>query len=97
MTKFRQAVEEMVHAHEAEFAEFEKVQALYKQDQTKYQDKFDEVGKPLVRVIEMTESKLCGKMENGGKGKFSATLADKFRAEVKARFPLIDFVGVKVI
>lgn len=96
MTKFRQAVDEMIQEHQKDFDEFTHIHSLYKQDQEKWQDEFDRIGKPLVRIIEQTENRLCSKMENGGKGKYSATLAEKFRAELKKIYPLIDFVGVKI-
>ena len=96
MTRFKQAVQDMISQHKEEFAEFERVHALYRQDQSKWQAEFDRVGKPVQRIMEQTESWLCSKMESGGKGKFSATLADKFRQEVKAIYPLVDFIGVVV-
>ena len=88
MTKYRQAVEEMVAQHKDEFEEFKRL---------RYEDtKFHEFGKPLLRLVEQAENRLCGKMEGGNKGMFSQSLADKFRAEVKKLFPLIDLVGVEI-
>jgi len=84
---FKQAVADMVAACPVEFAEFSKLKLEDSQ--------FNVVGKVALRIVEETENRLCSKMEGGGKGKFSGTVAEKFRAEVKARFPLIDFVGVK--
>ena len=86
----------MISEHRADFEAFGKIHEAYKKDQEKWQTEFDRLGKPLVRIIEQAENKLCSKMENGGKGKFSATLAEKFREEVKKVYPLIDFVGVQI-
>ena len=96
MTKFKQAVQDMIAQHPEEFREFGKIHDLYKKDQSKWQIEFDRVGKPVQRILEQTESWLCSKMESGGKGKFSSTLADKFKSEVRAIYPLVDFIGVTV-
>jgi hypothetical protein len=96
MTKYRQAFQEMLARHKQEFEEFKEVHDLYKQDQAKWQEKFDERGKPLVRIVEETENRLCGKMEGSGKGNYSGGLAEKFRQEVRTYLPMIDFVGVKI-
>lgn len=90
------AYEEMVKLHAVEFTAFAKIHEQYKKDQTTWQSKFDALGKPLVRIITETENRLCQKMEGGVHGKFSANLAEKFRAEVRTHFPLIDFVGVTI-
>jgi hypothetical protein len=91
-----QAYEEMVQKYPDEFARFLEVHDKFKQDQDTWKEKFDELGKPLVRIITDTENRLCSKMENSNRGKYSANLAEKFRAEVKSHFPLIDFVGVTI-
>lgn len=96
MTRFKQAVSDMIAQHEAEFREFGKIHDLYKQDQVKWQAEYDRVGKPIQRIMEQTETWLCSKMESGGNGKYSATLAEKFRGEVKAIYPLVEFIGVVV-
>lgn len=86
----------MMQEHEAEFAEFADVHANYAQDQTKWQAEFNRVGKPITQILHDWEKRLCGHTEKGHYAQFSSKLADKFQAEVKAFFPLIDFVGVKV-
>lgn len=95
-TLYRQAYDEMVAKYADQFAAFQDVHDKFKSDQDTWKAKFDELGKPLVRIITDTENRLCSKMENSNRGKYSANLADKFRAEVKAHFPLIDFVGVTI-
>lgn len=93
---YQKIYKEMVGAHASEFEEFRKISDLYKQDQNKWQGEFDRIGKPLLRIIEEHENRLCGKMEGAGRGTYSANLAEKFRGEIKKNFPLIDFIGVKV-
>lgn len=93
---YTQAYEDMVAKHADAFAAFKIIHDNFKKDQDTWKVKFDELGKPLVRIIEDTENRLCQKMEGGVHGKYSANLAEKFRAEVKSHFPLIDFVGVTI-
>lgn len=93
---YQKIYKEMVEANAEKFAAFKTVHDQYRLDQTKYQAEFDILGKPLLRIIEDYESRLCGKMEGAGRGTYSANLAEKFRGEIKKNFPLIDFIGVKV-
>jgi hypothetical protein len=91
---FKQTLEEMVAKNQEVFDKFSAAHALFSKDQDKYKKEFDEVGKPALRLIEEAENRLCRKMETGGRGKFSANLAEKFRSEVRKRYPLVDLVGV---
>lgn len=87
-TKYQQAFNEMWAANTPLFEQFAKL---------KIGDKdFDEVGYKVLRMVEDTERKLCGKMEGGGYGNYSANLAEKFRGLVRQSFKYIDFVGVKI-
>lgn len=85
----------MVKAHQPKFNDFAKISIEYKKDQEKWQAELDRVGKPLLRIIEDYERRLCGKMEGAGRAAYSANLAEKFRGAVRANYPLIDFVGTK--
>ena len=91
---FKKTIDEMVAKNPELFAKFLKVHEAYKKDQDKHKAEFDELGKPVLRLIEDAENRLCSKMEGAGRGKFSANLAEKFRDEIRKRFPLIDLVGV---
>jgi hypothetical protein len=96
MTKYKQAVQEMLMKHQKEFEEFGKVHDVYKLDQGKWQDEFNRIGKPILRIIQETENRLCGKMENSSLGKYSNNLADKFREEIRKIYPYWEMIGVKV-
>ena len=95
MTKYQQAFEIMMESKRPEFEEFRRVHDLYKSDQDKWKDEFDRLGKPILKIIEETEGLLCMKMEGSGRGKFSSTVAEKFREEIRKYLPLIDLIGVK--
>ncbi len=92
--KFKKAVDEMMADHKKEFEEFLKIHELFKTDQKKWSEKFNEVGKPVMEYVLNAEKRLCSKMENSGHANYSTNLSEKFREEVKKHFPLIDFVGV---
>ena len=58
--------------------------------------KFNEIGKQVLKIVEDAERKLCGKMEGGKYGTYSANLAEKFRDHVRKSLKYIDFVGVEI-
>jgi hypothetical protein len=93
---YLKAYEDMISSHEEEFARFSEIHARFSEDQDKWKTKYDEIGKPIQRIISDTENKLCMKMENSGRGKFADSLSDKFRAHVRSNYPLIELIGVTV-
>jgi hypothetical protein len=93
---YKKAYQEMVDKYSEQFLAFSQIHDRFKADQNTWKDKFDELGLPLVRIISDTENRLCSKMEKSHQGQYSAKLADKFRAEVKAHYPLIELVGVTI-
>ncbi len=96
MTLYKKAVEELISLHKQDFDAFKPIHDLYGKDQITVQEEFNRLGRPILRAVEDAERKLCSKMESGGKAKYSAGLAEKFRAEVKKVLPYLDFIGAKV-
>ena len=96
MPKYRECFREMISLHEDKFASFKELHDKYDLDQKKWQQDFNEQGKEVVEIIREWEQKLCGKMERGDKAVYSARLAEKFWGEVKAFFPMIDYVVVTI-
>lgn len=92
--KYKQQVEDMLAAHRDIFTEFKRLHDAYAEDPKKYQAEFNEKGLEIQAILRRWENNLCGKSESGKYGKFSSTLADKFREEVKVHFPKIDYIGV---
>jgi len=86
----------MMEKHEALFSEFAKIHDRYEKDQFKWQKDFNRSGREIMDLVREYEKKLCGKTERGKNAVFSGRLAERFREEVKAYFPLIDFIGVVV-
>ncbi|HSX09313.1 MAG TPA: hypothetical protein VLF93_04115 [Candidatus Saccharimonadales bacterium] len=95
MVKYKQQVQDMLAAHNEIFKAFKELHDKYEKDPKKWQEEFNEKGFEVQALLRRWENNLCGKSESGQYGKFSSTLADKFRAEVKVHFPKIDFIGMK--
>lgn len=96
MPKYRDYFRQMLSEHQEAFTDFAQIHAKYQIDQQKWQSEYNKVGKPIQKLIYEYEQKLCGHSEKGEYAKYSAKLAEKFRDEVKAFFPMIDFIGVTV-
>lgn len=97
MPKYRDYFRQMLDENEELFTSFAEVHQKYTTDRTKHQAEFNKVGEPVATLVMEWEQKLCGTSERGNYAKYSAKLAEKFRSEVKAFFPMIDFIGLKVV
>lgn len=97
MPKFRDYFRQMLAENEQLFADFSEIHNLYQSDRAKWQDEYNQKGAPVLEVILEWERRLCGHSEKGTYAKYSANLAEKFRSEIKAFFPMIDFIGLKVV
>lgn len=96
MPKYRDMFRQMLDEHQDEFNSFADVHARYAENKKKWQNEFNTQGAEILEIIRVWEQRLCGKTEKGDKAVFSSRLAEKFWDEVKAFFPLIDFVGVEI-
>lgn len=94
MTKYKEYVERMLENNKELFDGFRKLHDRYLLDQEKYQEEFNKEGERILVVIREWEDKLCRQSEKAGYGSYTSNLAEKFQAEVKKVFPLIDHVGL---
>ena len=92
--KYQQYLNQMYEENEDTFAAFRQLHDLYSSDKKQWQEKFNQEGKPILRIIEDYEKRLCSQMESGYNASYSNRLAEKFREAVKKDYPLIDFIGV---
>lgn len=92
--KYKAYLQKMYTEHQDLFDRFEDIHHQYQMDKLKFQEEFNSQGIGVMRVVEEWENRLCKQMEKGKNSTYSLHLADKFRAELRVRFPLIDFVGV---
>jgi hypothetical protein len=93
--KFKTVFNQMMADNQELFAQFALIHQQYDSNQTKYQDKFNQVGEQILEAVREYENRLCSHSEKGKYAKYSANLAEKFKTELKKQFPLIDFIGVK--
>ena len=49
-----------------------------------------------MEIIHEYEDRLCGHMENTKNATYSASLAEKFRGEIKRYLPKLDMIGVTI-
>jgi hypothetical protein len=96
MTKYKAYFDKMVSENKDAFDKFTKAHFEYSIDQNKNQEEFNLVGEQILNIIHEWEDRLCKTSEGAGFGKYTSNLAEKFQAEIKSHFPLIDHVGIVV-
>lgn len=94
MTKYKEFFKNMLDEHKKDFDEFRTLHANYGLDEDKYQDEFNKVGAQILKIVNEWENKLCAHSEKAGYASYTGGLAEKFRAELRLAFPLIDHVGI---
>jgi hypothetical protein len=93
-TKYKQVFEEMVKKYEKEFDAFQELHDKYETDPKTWQDEFNKEGAKIMEIIRVYEDRLCGHMENTKNSTYSASLAEKFKNEIKRYLPKLDMIGV---
>ena len=94
--KYKDYYLRMVEANKDHFEAFKEVHNEYALNEDKFQEEFNKQGEKLLPIIQEWENKLCMQSEKAGYGNYTSGLAEKFRAEVKKEFPLIDHIGIIV-
>lgn len=84
----------MIEKNVALFDAFTPIHNGFATDAKKWEDEFHSKGRDVIDVIRDWERRLCSGTEKGGYAAYSAKLAEKFWAEIKKKFPLIDQVGL---
>jgi hypothetical protein len=95
MTKYRQAVQQMLEENKDLFESFKPIHDAYVINPSVNQAKYNSIGAEVMDVIREYERRLCSKMGAGQYSKFSMNLSEKFMEEIKAIFPKIMFIGVE--
>ena len=96
MTKYKEYFDKMVSENKGAFDDFTRMHFEYSIDNDKNQEKFNEEGEKINKIIHEYEDKLCKHSEGAGFGKYTSNLAEKFQEEVRSHFPLIDHIGIIV-
>lgn len=94
--KYLEMFNEMVEKHEKEFDAFQELHNRYEKDPRKWQSQFNSEGAKILEIVREHENRLCGHMENTDKATYSASLAEKFRNEIKRYLPKLDMIGVVI-
>lgn len=92
--KYKHFYHLMVDQNRSLFDQFSKVHDGFSKDQPTWEKQFHEVGRDIKDIMRDWERRLCSGTEKGNYGQYSAKLAEKFWAEIKKDFPLIDQVGL---
>lgn len=86
----------MLEENKEVFDKFAKLHTDYGMDEERYQEEFNHEGEKILKIIHEWEDKLCKQSEKAGFGNYTGNLSEKFQAEVRNHFPLIDHVGIVV-
>ena len=86
----------MLEENKDVFDKFAKLHVDYGMDEEKYQEEFNKEGAKVLAIIHEWEDRLCRQSEKAGFGNYTTNLAEKFQAEVKSHFSLIDHIGIVV-
>lgn len=96
MTKYKQYFQKMLADEKKVFESFRILHDKYALDEEKWQEEYNREGEKILEIVREYENRLCANTERGIYNKFSSNLAEKFQAEVRKNFPMIDHIGVKV-
>lgn len=94
MPKYKEYFQRMLEVNKQAFDDFRKIHQQYSLNQDQFQDTFNQAGQKILAIISDWENKLCRQSEKAGFGNYTTNLAEKFQAEVKKEFPLIDCIGL---
>jgi hypothetical protein len=93
--KYKKYYQLMTERNKELFDKFSPIHTGFATDADAWADKFHTIGRDVVDVIRDWERRLCSGTEKGGYAAYSAKLAEKFWAEIKKDYPLIDQVGLR--
>ena len=94
MVKYKEYVKKMLDENKEVFATFKKLHDEYARDTRTLQKKYNEEGSKIADIIREYDDRLCRNTERGQYSTFSGGLSEKFHAEVKKIFPMIEHIGL---
>lgn len=95
MTKFKEYFQRMIEQNKKEFESFRVIHDEYALNPDINQEKYNQEGKEILKIIKEWESKLCHQQEKKY-SQYTGNLAEKFMDEVRKEFPMIDHIGIIV-
>ena len=97
MTKYQKVFADMLNQNQQAFEEFKIIHDQYSSAPQKFKKEFNDQGEKIQMIIRRYENQLCRQSENGGFGKFSGNLSEKFWEEIRKLLPKIDDIGVQYL
>lgn len=94
--RYKEYFDKMISENKDTFEAFTRLHFEYSIDQNKLQSKFNEEGGKIQDIIRNYENRLCSNTERGMYNQYSTGLSEKFWAEIRKHFPLIDHIGLIV-
>jgi hypothetical protein len=94
--KYKKYVEQMFEENRIQFMEFMVLNTAYGENKREFQERFHEEGLKVQAIVRDWEDRLCGVMESGDNGVYSAKLGEKFQLEVCKYFPYYNEIGMKI-
>ena len=92
--KYKRYFEQMFEENRELFMQFMLLNQAYGQDKQSVRPKFNAEGEKIKAIVHDWENRLCGQMENGQNGSYSAKLGEKFQSEVTKYFPYFHDIGL---
>lgn len=86
----------MIDENKVLFTDFRKLHDEYALNPNRLQDAFNHQGEAVLELVREYENRLCANTERGQFIRYSGGLAEKFQAELRKVFPMIDYIGLKV-
>lgn len=96
MPKYKEYVKLMLDENKEAFVAFKKLHDTYTQDQKAHQKEYNEKGAKIADIVRDYDNRLCRNTERGIYSGFSGGLSEKFHAEVKKVFPMIEYIGLVI-
>jgi hypothetical protein len=94
MVKYKEYVKKMLDENKEAFAAFRKLHDAYANDTKGLQREYNEAGSKIQDIVREYDDRLCRNTERGQYSTFSGGLSEKFHAEVKKIFPMIEHIGL---
>src|SRR3989338_4854079 len=94
-SKYKEYFNLMFEQNKEVFENFKDIHDHYVLEPAKWQKIYNDYGKEILEIVQDWENRLCSKSEQGGYGRYSSNLADKFRGEVKKYFPKFNSIGLQ--
>jgi len=92
--KYKEYFELMIKNNSEAFDSFKKIHDAYALNPDALQEKLNQEGTKIQRIVFEWQDKLCNRSEGTGYASFTGSLAEKFIGEVQKKFPHFNSIGI---